>query len=135
VSYKKSNPNVKPGKVTIKNSMKKYIKLFLLFFLSLIVGCKDKKSTSIEKNKEMEKIVHIDDKLKDGVNISKSFIDGLDFNKYKYNGEYIEQISISSLEDKTFREDFFKYLSNRNFDKNQYEQIFLSIIVSQNTTA
>lgn len=104
--------------------MKKYIKLFLLFFLPLIVGCKNKKNTSIEKNKEMEKIVHIDDKLKDGVNISKSFIDGLDFNKYKYNGEYIEQISISSLEDKTFREDFFKYLSNRNFDKNQYEQIF-----------
>ena len=72
----------------------------------------------------MEKIVHVDDKLKDGVNISKSFIDGLEFNKYKYHGEYIEQVSISSLEDKTFREDFFKYLCDRNFDKNQYEQIF-----------
>lgn len=104
--------------------MKKYIKLFLIYSLPLIIGCKDKKNISIEKNKEMDKIVYTDDKLKDEVNISKSFIEGLEFNKYKYNGEYIEQISISSLEDNRFRDDFFKYLSNRNFDKNQYEQIF-----------
>jgi hypothetical protein len=111
-------------KSEIKNSMKKYIKLFLIYSLPLIIGCKDKKNISIEKNKEMDKIVYTDDELKDEVNISKSFIEGLEFNKYKYNGEYIEQISISSLEDNRFRDDFFKYLSNRNFDKNQYEQIF-----------
>jgi len=104
--------------------MKKYLKLFLIFSLPLIIGCKNKKNTSIKKNKKMEKAVHIDDQLKDDVHISKSFIDGLEFNTYKYNGEYIEQISIRSLEDKTFREDFFKFLTSRNFDKKQYEQTF-----------
>jgi len=87
--------------------MKNFIKFFLILFLPFIASCKNK-----------------NDKLKDGINISNSFIEDLDFNKYKYNGEYIEQIEVSSLEDQSFRNNFFKFLTSRNFDQGQYEQVF-----------
>src|SRR5690606_21248119 len=56
--------------------------------------------------------------------ISTSFIENLEFNKYKYNGEYIEQIKVSSFEDPSFKKQFFQYLISRNFDQNQFEQVF-----------
>lgn len=87
--------------------MKNFITFFLILFLPFIVSCKDKK-----------------DKLKDGINTSNSFIEDLEFNKYKYNGEYIEQIEVSSLEDQSFRNNFFQFLTGRNFDQGQYEQVF-----------
>ena len=43
------------GKNEIKNSMKKYIKLFLIYSLPLIIGCKDNKNTSAEKMKKWKK--------------------------------------------------------------------------------
>ncbi|WP_183148073.1 SH3 domain-containing protein [Chryseobacterium nematophagum] len=69
-------------------------------------------------------MMYTNDKLKDGINISTSFIKDLEFNKYKYNGEYIEQIEVNLFEDRVFRTHFFQYLLSRKFDQNQYEQVF-----------
>lgn len=87
--------------------MKNFIIFFLILFLPFIVSCKGK-----------------NDKLKNGINISNLFIEDLEFNKYKYNGEYIEQIEVNSLEDQSFRNNFFQFLTSRNFDQGQYEQVF-----------
>lgn len=104
--------------------MKSFIKFFLILFLPLMISCKDKNDKISETSKNTTAPMNINDKLKDGINVSNSFIEDLDFNKYKYNGEYIEQIEVSSLEDQSFRNSFFKFLTSRNFDQGQYEQVF-----------
>ncbi|CAA7195204.1 SH3 domain-containing protein [Chryseobacterium potabilaquae] len=104
--------------------MKKYIRFLLILFLPLLVSCKDKKDTITEDKKNSRLMMHTNDKLKDGINISTSFIKDLEFNKYKYEGQYIEQIDVSLFEDHTFRKQFFQYLMSRKFDQDQYEQVF-----------
>ncbi|RMZ59597.1 SH3 domain-containing protein [Chryseobacterium nematophagum] len=104
--------------------MKKYIRFLLILFLPLIVSCNDKKDTITEGKKDSRLMMHTNDKLKDGINISTSFIKDIEFNKYKYDGQYIEQIDVSLFEDHTFRKQFFQYLMSRKFDQDQYEQVF-----------
>lgn len=77
-----------------------------------------------EEKKNAEIAMNINDQLKDGIVLSNSFIENLEFNKYKYDGVYIEQLLVSDLENQSFRDKFFKYLADRNFDQNQFEQIF-----------
>jgi len=106
--------------------MKTYFKFVLIITLTLITGCQNKKNDFVENKKKINTMTNDkDDRLKDGINISSSFIEDLEFNKYKYNNEYIEQIRLSSLEDQKFRNEFFKYLASRNLDQNQNEQVFL----------
>jgi hypothetical protein len=91
-----------------------------------MISCKDKNDKISETSKNTTVPMNINDKLKDGINVSNSFIEDLDFNKYKYNGEYIEQIEVSSLEDQSFRNNFFKFLTSRNFDQGNMNRSFSS---------
>ncbi|MPS72952.1 MAG: SH3 domain-containing protein [Chryseobacterium sp.] len=104
--------------------MKKYTNFFLILFLPLLVDCKDNKDKIIDNKKNTAIVMNTDHQLKDGINISTSFIDNLEFNKYKYSGQYIEEIKVSSFDEPSFKVKFFEYLKSRNFDQNQYEQIF-----------
>lgn len=64
------------------------------------------------------------ERLKDGISIANSFIPGIKFNKYKFEGCFIEEISIEQLLNQSYRKKLFDYLSQRNFDGGQYEQVF-----------
>jgi len=101
--------------------MKNHTTILLLIFITClsVTGCKDKNDIT-----ESNKVLTADDRLQDGIDISASFIQKIEYRKYKYESQYIEQIKLSSLENKEFLTAFLKYLGNRNFDQDQYEQIF-----------
>lgn len=104
--------------------MKKCINLILIFFLPLLLSCKNDKEKTINPQNNASKAMNTEEKLKDGINISASFIDNLEFNKYKYDGDYIENIKVSSFDDTRFSKEFFQFLASRNLDQNQAEQVF-----------
>lgn len=111
--------------------MKKNICLLIII---LIISCKNinEKSLTVEsktlstnlittKNDYSEKLL---DNLLDGINLSKSFIKDIEFHKFKYENDFIENIKISSLQDNLYRMKFFNFLNKRNFDNGEYEQVF-----------
>lgn len=96
------------------------IPLILLF--PIILNCNNTKDKIKYNNKTLS--MNTRNKLKDGINLSISFIENVEFNKYEYKGINIEDFYIEDFDDEVFKKDFFEFLKSRNYDANQFEQIF-----------
>lgn len=103
--------------------MKKiFLHLIMIFTLSSVTfSCQEKKSNI---NKENIRKMNKNESLKDGINLPNSFIQDIKFNTYKYEGHFIEEIKLDQLLNQSYRKKLFDYLSQRNFDGGQYEQVF-----------
>lgn len=103
--------------------MKQIIKACLVIFLlsNMTYACKTDKN-NLQKNSSLN--MKNETTLKDGIDNHKSFITDIHYKKYQYEGGYIEDLSIKDLLDKNYRQKFYRFLSSRNFEAKQYEQIF-----------
>ncbi|MCV9926932.1 SH3 domain-containing protein [Flavobacterium sp. LS1R49] len=105
------------------------MRMLLLVVFLILIGCKKADDKNELRNQIAEQNININNtnnnaKLSDGIDLSKSFIKDIEFHKFKYENEFIENIKISSLQDNLFRMKFFNFLNKRNFDKGEYEQVY-----------
>jgi len=62
--------------------------------------------------------------LIEGVNTSASFIKNIELKQYKYKGTYIEDLKLDTFQKKDFRLEFFNFLKEQDFEKEEYAQVF-----------
>lgn len=97
--------------------MKKLLGLtiFLLLSCNKIKDTEQKTENKIKNNTTMD-LAHngTNETLISGLNLDNSLFEknDIDLKKYKYNGIYIENIKISDLLQKEYRDRFFSYLEN-----------------------
>ncbi|WP_394773619.1 SH3 domain-containing protein [Flavobacterium sp.] len=101
--------------------MKRFLSITLLVLV--FTNCKENISKNLNNENSINKVKN-DAKLLDGITLSKSFIKDIEFHKFKYENDFIENIKISSLQDNLYRMKFFNFLNKKKFDNGEYEQVF-----------
>ncbi|GIZ16379.1 SH3 domain-containing protein [Capnocytophaga catalasegens] len=95
-----------------------YYKISISIILSLVLRC----VMGTEENKQ--KNIMSNTSLIEGINISESFIKNIELKQYKYKGIYIEDLKLNSFQKKEFCIDFFNFLKEQQFEKEEYAQVF-----------
>ena len=95
-----------------------YYKISIFIILSLALKCAMGKGDNIPKNSISSST------LIEGVNTSASFIKNIELKQYKYKGTYIEDLKLDTFQKKDFRLEFFKFLKEQDFEKEEYAQVF-----------
>ena len=93
-------------------------KISIFIILSLALKCAMGKDDNNPKNSMSEAT------LIEGVNTSESFIKNIELKQYKYKGSYIEDLKLDDFQKKDFRLEFFKFLKEQEFEKEEYAQVF-----------
>ena len=93
-------------------------KISIFIILSLALKCAMGKDDNNPKNSMSEAT------LIEGVNTSESFIKNIELKQYKYKGSYIEDLKLDDFQKKDFRLEFFNFLKEQNFEKEEYAQAF-----------
>ena len=104
-------------------------KISIFIILSLALKCAMGKGDNNPKNSMSEAT------LIEGVNTSASFIKNIELKQYKYKGSYIEDLKLDTFQKKDFRLEFFNFLKEQDFEKEEYAQdFFYKTIVSSYPT-
>ena len=93
-------------------------KISIFIILSLALKCAIGKGDNIPKNSISNST------LIEGVNTSASFIKNIELKQYKYKGTYIEDLKLDDFQKKDFRLEFFTFLKEQEFEKEEYAQVF-----------
>lgn len=95
-----------------------FYKISIFIILSLALRCVMGKEENKQKN------IMSNTSLIEGINLSESFIKNIELKQYKYKGIYIEDLKLNSFQKKEFCLDFFKFLKEQEFEKEEYAQVF-----------
>ena len=93
-------------------------KISIFIILSLALKCAMGKGDNTPKNSISNST------LIEGVNTSASFIKNIELKQYKYKGTYIEDLKLDTFQKKDFRLEFFNFLKEQDFEKEEYAQVF-----------
>ena len=93
-------------------------KISIFIILSLALKCVMGKGDNNPKNSISNST------LIEGVNTSASFIKNIELKQYKYKGTYIEDLKLDDFQKKDFRLEFFTFLKEQEFEKEEYAQVF-----------
>ena len=93
-------------------------KISIFIILSLALKCAMGKGDNTPKNSISNST------LIEGVNTSASFIKNIELKQYKYKDTYIEDLKLDTFQKKDFRLEFFKFLKEQDFEKEEYAQVF-----------
>ena len=93
-------------------------KISIFIILSLALKCAIGKGDNNPKNSISNST------LIEGVNTSASFIKNIELKQYKYKDTYIENLKLDDFQKKDFRLEFFNFLKEQNFEKEEYAQAF-----------
>ena len=93
-------------------------KISIFIILSLALKCAIGKGDNNPKNSISNST------LIEGVNTSASFIKNIELKQYKYKGTYIEDLKLDTFQKKDFRLEFFNFLKEQDFEKEEYAQVF-----------
>ena len=93
-------------------------KISIFIILSLALKCAMGKGDNNPKNSMSEAT------LIEGVNTSESFIKNIELKQYKYKDSYIEDLKLDDFQKKDFCLEFFKFLKEQDFEKEEYAQVF-----------
>ncbi len=108
----------------------KLLKIFFLGFLSVISNCQNKENNKNQMINNTNKVSE-NKRLKDGITIRISLFkaDDISLKQYKYKETYLEDIYINDLLDKTYRENFFRYLKNRENEDDFKTTLFVKLLM------
>ena len=95
-----------------------YYKISIFIILSLALKCAIGKGDNNPKNSISNST------LIEGVNTSASFIKNIELKQYKYKDTYIEDLKLDTFQKKDFRLEFFNFLKEQDFEKEEYAQVF-----------
>ena len=95
-----------------------YYKISIFIILSLALKCVMGKGDNNPKNSISNST------LIEGVNTSASFIKNIELKQYKYKDTYIEDLKLDTFQKKDFRLEFFNFLKEQDFEKEEYAQVF-----------
>ena len=93
-------------------------KISIFIILSLALKCVMGKGDNNPKNSISNST------LIEGVNTSASFIKNIELKQYKYKDTYIEDLKLDDFQKKDFRLEFFTFLKEQEFEKEEYAQVF-----------
>ena len=93
-------------------------KISIFIILSLALKCVMGKGDNNPKNSISNST------LIEGVNTSASFIKNIELKQYKYKDIYIEDLKLDDFQKKDFRLEFFTFLKEQDFEKEEYAQVF-----------
>ena len=93
-------------------------KISIFIILSLALKCVMGKGDNNPKNSISNST------LIEGVNTSASFIKNIELKQYKYKDTYIEDLKLDDFQKKDFRLEFFTFLKEQDFEKEEYAQVF-----------
>jgi len=95
-----------------------YYKISIFIILLFALKCAMGQDDNNQKNSMS------DTTLIEGVNTSESFIKNIELKQYKYKGTYIEDLKLDTFQKKDFRLEFFNFLKEQDFEKEEYAQVF-----------
>lgn len=90
------------------NVLRKILIIICLGFVLVIHNCQKKESNNVKINNNANMMFE-NNRLIDNVDLKQSIFEAedIELKKYKYNGDYIENIYIKNLLDDNYRSDFF----------------------------
>lgn len=102
------------------------MRIVLLITFLFVIGCQNKKNNDLMAQKTIQSVR--DSTLIDGIHLENNLLfneKSIPFKKFKYKGDYIENVKIKDLLDKSFRSSFIEHLADIKAEDDELKSLFI----------
>lgn len=102
------------------------MRIVLLITLLFVIGCQNKKNNDLMTQKTIQSVR--DSTLIDGIHLENNLLfneKSIPLKKFKYKGDYIENVKIKDLLDKSFRSSFIEHLADIKAEDDELKSSFI----------